>query len=116
MWSGSGRTSAGRRACAWAVFLCCALQLGCIHLDVERSTRTSGTFESTGWGLTLLGWDIPKSALDVARENASDARLSNVQVTHTRVIPYLGWFDWLLDIVGVRWAKVSGTWGYAGAE
>jgi len=101
---------------ALALVLCCALQVGCISLDVERKTQTSGTFQSTGWGLTLLGWDIPKSALDIARENASDARLSNVEVTHTHVTPYLGWFDWVLDIVGIRFARVSGTWGFSGKE
>ena len=105
-----------RLLCCWAFLLCCSFQMGCINLDVQRKTQTSGTFESTGWGLTILGWDIPKSAIDIARENASDARLTNAKVTHTRITPYLGWFDWVLDIIGIRFARLRGTWGFSGKE
>ncbi len=84
----------------------------CASVSFERETLTSGTFESTGLAFTILSIDLPKSAIDIARENASDARQPNTQITEAKVIPYLGWFDWLLDIVGVRYAKVSGTWGF----
>ena len=30
--------------------------------------------------------------------------------------PYLGPFDWLLDIVGIRYARISGTWGFAATQ
>ena len=85
----------------------------CASVSFERETLTSGTFESTGVAFTILSIDLPKSAIDIARENASDARQPNTQITDAKVIPYLGWFDWLLDIVGVRYAKVEGTWGFA---
>jgi hypothetical protein len=96
--------------------LVCALALlsGCIHLDIQRETQTSGTFESTGWAFTFLSWDIPKAAHDIARENVSDARLPNVEITYSRVRPNWGWFDWIFDIIGVRYAKIQGTWGFAG--
>lgn len=84
----------------------------CASVSFERETATSGTFESTGLAFTILSIDLPKSAIDIARENASDARQPNTQITDATVTPYLGWFDWLLDIVGVRYARVSGTWGF----
>jgi hypothetical protein len=93
-----------------------ALLPGCIHLDIQRSTQTSGTFESTGWSFTFLSWDIPKAAHDIARENVSDARLPNVEITYSRVRPNWGWFDWIFDIIGVRYAKIRGTWGFEDAH
>jgi len=84
----------------------------CASVSFERETLTSGTFESSGLAFTILSIDLPKSAIDIARENASDARQPNTQVTDAKVLPYLGWFDWVLDIVGVRYAEVSGTWGF----
>jgi len=60
----------------------------------------------------LLKHFVSKGAMDIARENASDARQPNSVITEATVWPYLGWFDWLLDIVGVRYASVSGTWGF----
>jgi hypothetical protein len=84
----------------------------CASVEFTRETATSGTFVSTGVGFTFFSIDMPKSAIDIARENASDARQPNTQITEAGVWPYLGWFDWLLDIVGVRYAKVSGTWGF----
>ncbi len=86
----------------------------CASVSFDRRTQTSGTFQSSGVAVTVLGWDLPKRALDIARDNASDAGLVNMQVERATVTPYLGWFDWLLDILGVRWARVSGTWGYDG--
>jgi hypothetical protein len=99
-----------------AACLCIAISLpACADLTFERKTETSGTFTSTGWALTLFAVDIPKGALQIARENASDANLANTVVEEVKVTPYLGrWFDWILDIVGVRYARVSGTWGFSG--
>lgn len=88
----------------------------CASVNFTRDTQTSGHFESHGFAVTLLSIDIPAGALTIARDNVSDARLTNYQVETAKVWPYLGWFDWLLDIVGVRWAVVSGTWGFRGDE
>jgi hypothetical protein len=89
------------------------VDLSCANLSFQRDTVTSGTFQSTGMAVTLFSFDLPKGALMIARENASDANLANMVVTETRVVPYLGPFDFLLDIIGVRWASVKGTWGAA---
>ena len=99
-----------------AACLCIAISLpACADLSFERKTETSGTFTSTGWALTLFGVDIPKGALQIARENASDANLANTVVDEVKVVPYFGRFvDWILDLVGVRYARVSGTWGFSG--
>jgi hypothetical protein len=89
---------------------------GCASVVFERETQTSGTFRSSGLAFTILSIDLPKPALDVARENAADANVPNLVVEKVSTFPYLGWFDWLLDIVGVRYARISGTWGFAGEE
>ena len=93
------------------VALAASASLACAHLSFERDTATSGTFESSGLAVTLVSFDLPKGAMLIARENASDANLANMVVTETYVVPYLGPFDWILDIVGVRYARVRGTWG-----
>jgi hypothetical protein len=99
---------------AWPLALALALLcVSCSSLAFERETRTSGTFRSSGVAVTLLSWDLPDSALNIARENAADARLANLKVERTRVFPDLGPVDWLLDIVGVRYARISGSWGSA---
>jgi hypothetical protein len=95
--------------------LALAISLGaCASLSIDHKTQSSGTFRSTGWALTILSFDIPRSALAIARENASDARMTNVEVSEAKVVPFLGYFDWLLDIIGIRYASVEGTWGSAG--
>jgi hypothetical protein len=88
----------------------------CASLEFTQDTQTSGRFRSTGVAFTILAIDIPKTAEQIARENASDANLANTIVEEAVVYPYLGWFDWLLDIIGVRWARVTGTWGFPGEE
>lgn len=100
----------GRPALAFALALACA---SCSSLSFERETQTSGTFRSSGVAVTLLSWDLPDSALNIARENAADARVANLRIERTRVYPDLGPLDWLLDIVGVRYARISGSWGSA---
>lgn len=92
------------------------LLASCASVSLDRRTQTSGTFKSTGIAVTILGWDLPKRAIDIARDNASDTGLTNMQVEHATVRPYWGWFDWIFDIIGVRFASVSGTWGYDGTE
>ena len=112
-------SSAPRRRLLGAVMplvLPAVLLLGsssCADLSFQRDTETSGRFESTGMAVTLLSFDLPKGALMIARENASDANLPNMVVTETTVFPYLGPFDWLLDIIGLRYARVRGTFGIA---
>ena len=87
---------------------------GCSSLKFERAANNNnaGTFVSTGVAFTLFSIDIPKSALNIARENASDANMPNMEVSEAVVTPYLWWFDWLLDIVGIRRARIEGTWGF----
>jgi hypothetical protein len=86
---------------------------GCASLEFTRETETSGRFRSSGLALTVFGYDFPSGALQIARDNASDARQPNTVVTSQRVFPYLGSADWILDILSVRWARISGTWGFA---
>ena len=95
-----------------ATALAAATLCSCASVKFERTTESSGTFVSTGLAFTILSHDLPKGALKIARENASDARQPNMVVTDTRVVPSLGRFDQLLDILCVRYARVSGTWGF----
>jgi hypothetical protein len=104
----------GPRRVLGAVLLVMALCVSCASVEFKPLTKTSGTFRSTGFSLTMLGIDIPKEAVQIARENAADAQLANTQVDRVFIFPYLGWFDWLLDILGFRYARISGTWGYPG--
>jgi hypothetical protein len=96
--------------------LTAVLLASCANLEFTRDTQTSGHFKSSGFAVTLISYDIPAAAITIARDNASDARLTNIQVEEAKVWPNLGWFDWLFDIVGMRWATVSGTWGFRGDE
>ena len=66
--------------------------------------------------LTILSVDLPKAALDIARENVSDSRATNLQVDKVKVRPDIGWFNWLFDIIGVRRAVIEGTWGFDGSD
>src|SRR5262249_38641197 len=93
---------------------CAALLLvlpSCANLSFQRDTETSGTFESSGFAVTLISFDLPKSAMMIARENASDTNLPTTIVSDTAVFPSLGSFDWIVDVVGMRDARVRGTWG-----
>ena len=87
---------------------------GCAGVSFERTTETSGTFSSYGVALTILSADFPKGAMLIARENASNANLANMEVEEAYVFPYFGPLDFLLDIFGIRYARVSGTWGFSG--
>ena len=87
----------------------------CASLTIERETETSGTFRSTARTYTILGWDIPRRATQVAHENIADASLPNVRATKVRATDW-GWFEWVLEIISTRSASVEGTWGYSGDE
>ncbi len=93
--------------------LVAATVASCSSLSFERTTETSGTFRSTGFAFTIFAIDLPKGSQLIARENASDANLANMEVLETVTFPYFGPFDWILDIISFRWSKVEGTWGYA---
>jgi len=101
--------------CAAALLLVVAgAASGCSSLSFQRKTETSGTFSSSGWAVTMLAVDIPKSALQIARENASDSNLANMQVEKVLIVPDLGGFNWILDIFSIRFARIQGTWGFSG--
>lgn len=87
----------------------------CAQLSIRRDTETSGTFTSTGRSFTFLSWEMPRTAIQIAHENAADAGLPNIQATSVRATDW-GWFDWILEIIGTRSARVTGTWGYRGDE
>ncbi len=103
-------------ALALALSVLCLGTSSCASIEVSRSTQTSGRFESKATSYMLLWWDIPRSALDIARDNAADARLTNVKVTEAYIRPHFGWFDWLWRMIGFRKAVVRGTWGFDGSE
>lgn len=86
----------------------------CASVDFTRTTATSGHFESTGWAFTIATLDLPKGALQIAYENASDSNLANMQVEEIEVRPNWGYWNWILDIISVRRARISGTWGFDG--
>ncbi len=83
----------------------------CASLDLDRSGPDGGTFRSTAWSFTFLSYDFPAPAISTARANAADSGLPDLVLRDETVIPYLGRLDWLLDIVSLRYARVSGTWG-----
>ena len=95
-----------------AVTLLLTLLVSCASVDFDRTTSTSGTFRSRAMAFTLLSNDFPAPALSTARANAMDANRSNLRIEEQFVVPYLGWFDWLLDLVCIRYASVRGTWGH----
>lgn len=82
-------------------------------MSFDRTTETSGTFRSSGLSLTFLSIDLPRRAIDTAYENASDAQQPNTIPTSEWIFPNFGPLDWLLDIIGIRYAVVKGTWGFA---
>ena len=95
------------------LLLCLA---ACASVEFERTTETSGTFVSSGRSFTILSIDLPKEALQIARENAADVGLANMQVDTVVVSPDWGWWNWVLDVVSVRKATLRGTWGFDGDQ
>ncbi len=102
-----------RSAASAALVALAAASSGCGSLSFERTSDTSGTFSSSGVAFTIFSIDLPKGAQLIARENASDANLANMEVTSTVTFPYLGPLDWILDIISFRYSRIEGTWGYA---
>jgi hypothetical protein len=90
------------------------LLTACASVDFERTTETSGTFVSVGQSITIFSIDVPKEALQIARENAVDSGLAHLQVDSVTLSPDWGWWNWVLDIVSVRKATLRGTWGFEG--
>lgn len=88
----------------------------CASVRFDRRTETSGTFESTGWAFTIGKIDLPGPALQIAYENASDSNLANMRVEQTVITPDWGYWNWILDIISVRRARIRGTWGFDAAE
>ena len=86
---------------------------GCASVDFDRTTATSGTFRSSARSFTILSWEIPRPALQVAHENAADSGLPQLRVTSERATHW-GWWDWVLEILSTRSATVRGTWGDPG--
>ena len=89
------------------------LMSSCASLSVKRDTATSGTFNSSARSFTILSYSLPRPSIQIAHENIADAGLPNTHatsVTHTD----WGWFDWVLEIISVRSARVKGTWGFNG--
>lgn len=95
--------------------LACALG-ACASVNFERSTPTSGTFTSSSLSFTFLSFDLPGSAVQIARANASDAREPNTIIRREFVFPHFGPLDWLLDFLSFRYARVQGTWGYPSGQ
>lgn len=84
----------------------------CASVEFERDTKTSGTYRSSATSFTLFTIDMPADALGVARENASDAGQAAMIELEASVFPDWGWWNWVLDIISIRTAKVSGAWGF----
>ncbi|MFT4539965.1 MAG: hypothetical protein ACI841_001737 [Planctomycetota bacterium] len=113
----NSRQHASRRRPGGLARLCIGLMLtiglhGCASVHYDRHTETSGTFVTTGTAFTILTIDLPQRAIDIARENASDAGLPNMVIENVTIFPHLGPFDWILDLVSIRYARISGHWGF----
>ena len=95
-----------------ALILCSA----CTSLKFKRTGPDHGTFTSSATTFTFLSFDVPGPARDLAMGNAADSARPNLLIESDVIVPYLGWFDWIFDIIGVRYARVTGTWGTPAAE
>lgn len=85
-------------------------------MSFHRDTPNSGTFRSWAFAATVLAIDFPKDGRQIARGNVADARMPNPIVERELVFPYLGPLDFLLDIVSIRYVRITGTWGFPGVE
>ena len=100
----------GNRIQLAAPLLCLLLASSCASVSVKRKGPESGTFRSTALSFTFLSYDMPGPALTIARANAADTGRPGLIVEHESVFPHLWKLDWLLDIIGLRYAVVTGTW------
>lgn len=87
----------------------------CSSMEFTRASESHGEFYASGVAFTIFAFDFPRRAIDIPRENLSDARQPNMRIEREFVFPYLGPVDWLLDIISIRFASISGTWGFAPA-
>lgn len=110
-----GRSTA-RRAERALFGLLLLLAASCTSLEFERDGAEHGTFRSSAQNFTIIGFDLPRPALGTARNNAADSALPNIVITDETVLPDLGPIDWILNIIGYRYAVVNGTWGYPPKE
>lgn len=104
------------RTAPWGLTLVLGATLGlasCASLSVKRDTATSGTFNSSARSFTILSYSIPRQAIQIAHENIADAGLPNTHATKVSHTDW-GWFDWVLEIISIRSARVKGTWGFNG--
>lgn len=113
---GIPRSSTPERRNALVIGLACMLCSACTSLKFERTGPDHGTFTSSAATFTFLSFDVPGPARDLAMGNAADSARPNLLIESDVVVPYLGWFDWVFDIIGVRYARVTGTWGTPVAE
>ncbi len=88
----------------------------CASLDMERTSANGGTFRSSALAFTFLSLDFPAPALSTARGNVADTGRPELVVENELVFPYFGRLDWILDILCVRYARVTGTWGEPGED
>jgi len=107
------RTRSPRPLSRWTLVLLLALAPGCASLKFERTNPQGGTFRSSAWALTFLGQDYPNDALLIARGNAADAERPNMIVKRELMVPKLPRFDWIFDLLMIRYARIEGTWGEA---
>lgn len=88
------------------------LLVACTSVEFRRGDQETGTFTSSAWSITILSYDLPQHALETARANASDSQMPNLIVERELVVPYFGPLDFLLDIIGIRFARVQGSFGF----
>jgi hypothetical protein len=81
--------------------------------DFDPETEDRGIFRSSALAFTFLGRDYPQSAILLARANAADSQLPNLVVQSEHVFPYFWRLDFLLDVISLRYATVSGSYGPA---
>ena len=89
------------------------LASSCATLSFEPVDGSRGTFTSRALAFTFLGHDHPQSAILLARANASDSGLPALEVEEEHIFPYFWKLDFLLDVLSLRYASVSGSYGPA---
>jgi hypothetical protein len=101
------------RALSLCVLLGALASASCASLSLTPTDEHAGTFRSTALTFTFLGRDYPQSAVLLARANAADSALPNLVVGREWIFPYFWKLDFLLDVISIRWASVSGSYGPA---
>lgn len=109
---GAGYRAAMRARLGLGVLLA-FLVSSCASLSFEPVDSGRGTFTSRALAFTFLGHDYPQSAILLARANASDSGLPALEVEQEHIFPYFWKLDFLLDVISVRYASISGSYGPA---